>query len=68
MIRWLPFETDPYPYSDGMPSHLPADDFCGLNELKSVTNEPLGLDRYPTAPSSTGDGSHNGSLTICTRE
>lgn len=51
-----------------MPSHLPADDFCGLNELKSVTNEPLGLERYPTAPRSTGDGSHNGSLTICTRE
>lgn len=35
----------------------------GVSALNSVTNRPRGFDRYPTAPTSTGQGSQSGSVT-----
>ena len=35
----------------------------GVSALNSVTKRPCGLDKYPTAPTSTGEGSQRGSVT-----
>jgi hypothetical protein len=62
--RWLPFKTLPYPDSIGSSSALPPDVAPGSNALNNVSKRPSGFDRNPTAPSSTCDGRHSGSVTL----
>ena len=62
--RWLPFKTLPQPDNIGSSSALPPDVAPGSNALKSVSKRPSGFDRNPTAPSSTCDGRHSGSVTF----
>ena len=62
--RWLPFKTLPQPDNIGSSSALPPDVAPGSNALNSVSKRPSGFDRNPTAPSSTCDGRHSGSVTV----
>ena len=61
--RWLPLFTRPYPSILGRARTVLREDLLGWRALNKVINSPRGLDRYPTAPTSTRDGSHKGKTT-----
>jgi len=58
-----PVCTSPYPFTDGMDCTTPSEVRTGLKALKSVTNAPLGRERYPTAPREIGEGVQRGNVT-----
>jgi hypothetical protein len=58
-----PVCTSPYPFTDGMECTTPSEVRTGLKALKSVTNAPLGREKYPTAPREIGEGVQRGSVT-----
>ena len=61
--RCVSTRVGPYPWMEGRDWIPGCNALPGLSALNSVTKRPCGLDKYPTAPTSTGEGSQRGSVT-----